>query len=158
MRSKKAPIRTVLPDPIYNHVMVTKIINGAMQDGKKTVAARQVYAAMDILKEKTGKAPLEVLLTALENIRPLMEVRARRIGGAAYQVPNPVRAQRRDSLAIRWLIMAATDRSSSTYHSFGEKLAAEIMDAAAETGGAIKKKLDIHRMAEANKAFAHFRW
>lgn len=158
MRSKKAPIRTVLPDPIYNHVMVTKIINRVMFAGKKTVAAKQVYKAMDILKEKTGKPAIDVLLSALENIKPQMEVRARRIGGAAYQVPNPVRAERKDSLAIRWLITAATARPSSTYHSFGEKLAAEIMDATAETGGAIKKKLDIHRMAEANKAFAHFRW
>lgn len=158
MRSKKAPIRTITPDPIYNSVIVTKIINRVMLAGKKTVAAKQIYKAMDILKEKTGKPPLEVLSTALENIRPQMEVRARRIGGAAYQVPSPVRAERKDSLAIRWLITATTARPSSTYHSFGEKLAAEILDATTEAGGAVKKKLDVHRMAEANKAFAHFRW
>lgn len=158
MRSKKAPIRITKPDPIYGSTLVTKIINRVMFDGKKTVAAKQIYKALDILQEKTSRNPIEVLNQALDNIRPQMEVRARRIGGAAYQVPSPVRTERKDSLAIRWLVLAAGDRPSSTYHSFGEKLAAELLDAVAETGGAVKKKLDTHRMAEANKAFAHFRW
>lgn len=158
MRSKPAPKRIVNPDPVYNNVMVTKLINRVMFDGKKSVARKQVYKALDILKDKTGKNPIEVFDTAIENIRPQMEVRARRIGGAAYQVPSPVRGPRKDSLAIRWLVTAATARSNSQYHSMGEKLAAELIDALALAGGAVKKKLDTHRMAEANKAFAHFRW
>ena len=158
MRSKPAPKRNLTPDPVYGNMMVTKLINRVMQDGKKSVAARQVYKAMDVIKTKTGKNPVEVFDTAIENIRPQMEVRARRIGGAAYQVPSPVRGPRRDSLAIRWLVTAATARSNSEYHSMGEKIAAELMDALNLAGGAVKKKLDTHRMAEANKAFAHFRW
>lgn len=129
-----------------------------MIDGKKTVAQKQFYAALDEVKEKTGQDALTVFLAAVENIRPQMEVRARRIGGAAYQVPSSVRSERKDSLALRWLILAARERSNSEYHSFGSKLAAEIIDAYNNAGGAIKKKLDTHRMAEANKAFAHFRW
>jgi small subunit ribosomal protein S7 len=113
---------------------------------------------LDILQEKTGKSALEVYDQALENIKPQMEVRARRIGGAAYQVPSPVRGVRRDSLAIRWLITAARARPSAEFHSFAQKLAAEILDALNNSGAAVKKKLDTHRMAEANKAFAHFRW
>jgi len=129
-----------------------------MRSGKKSPAQRQVYLAFDLIKEKTGKNALEIFDQALENIRPQMEVRSRRIGGAAYQVPSPVRGVRRDSLAIRWLIFSAQNRSSSEYHSFAEKLTAEIIDAFNNAGGAIKKKTDTHRMAEANKAFAHFRW
>lgn len=158
MRSKPAPKRTINPDPVYNNVMITKLINRVMFDGKKSVARKQVYKALDILKDKTGKNPIEAFDAAIENIRPQMEVRARRIGGAAYQVPSPVRGPRKDSLAIRWLVTAATARSNSQYHSMGEKLAAELMDALTLAGGAVKKKLDTHRMAEANKAFAHFRW
>lgn len=158
MRSKPATIRPLAPDPIYNHPLVTKLINNIMVDGKKTAAQKQVYKAFSRLKSETNPDPLRVYLTALENIRPQMEVRSRRIGGAAYQVPAPVRGPRKDSLALRWLIAAARDRSNSQYHSFGEKLAAEITDALNNAGAAIKKKLDMHRMAEANKAFAHFRW
>jgi len=158
MRSKPAIKRVVTNDAIYNDSVVTKTINRLMVDGKKTVAEKQFYQCMATIKEKTEKDPLEVFLAAMENIRPQMEVKARRIGGAAYQVPTAVRAERRDSLAIRWLIIAARARANSEYHSFGAKLAAEVIDAYNNTGGAIKKKLDIHRMAEANKAFAHFRW
>lgn len=158
MRSKKAQRRVISNDAIYNDAVVTKTINRLMVDGKKTVAEKQFYLCMDILKEKTGQEPLVAFNSALENIRPQMEVRARRIGGAAYQVPTAVRPERRDSLAIRWLVTAARARSNSEYHSFGAKLAAELIDALNNAGGAVKKKLDIHRMAEANKAFAHFRW
>lgn len=158
MRSKPAPKRIVTPDPNFQSDIVTKLINRVMKSGKKSVARAQVYTAFGIIKNQTGQEPLPVFLTALENIRPQMEVRSRRIGGAAYQVPSPVRGPRRDSLAIRWLITAAISRPNSQFHTFADKLAVEIIDAANSTGGAIKKKMDTHRMAEANKAFAHFRW
>lgn len=158
MRSKPAPKRNLAPDPVYHHRLVTQIINRVMRDGKKTVAAKQIYSMLDEIKTKTKADPLPQLLAAIENVAPQMEVRSRRIGGAAYQVPTPVRASRRDSLAIRWLITAAKNRSSSEYHNFSKKLAAEVIDALNNTGGAVKKKTDVHRMAEANKAFAHFRW
>jgi small subunit ribosomal protein S7 len=158
MRSRPATIRTLTPDPVYHDVMVTKLINRVMFSGKKTVAQKEVYKALELLKQKTGQEPLTAFLQGLENIKPQMEVRARRIGGAAYQVPSPVRGVRRDSLAIRWLITAAKARSSSEYHTFSEKLVAELVDALNNAGGAVKKKVDTHRMAEANKAFAHFRW
>ncbi len=158
MRSKTKSIRTVSADPVYNSVTVTKVINRSMIDGKKSVAQKQIYKTIDILKEKTGKDGLEVFEQALENIKPQMEVRARRVGGAAYQVPSPVRGVRRDALSIRWLVTAARARSNSDFHSYAEKLAAELLDALNNSGAAIKKKLDTHRMAEANKAFAHFRW
>lgn len=158
MRSKPAPKREILPDPIYNHRLVTKLINRTLKDGKKTIAQKQVYNAFIIIKDQSQKDPLQVFLTAIDNIKPQMEVRARRIGGAAYQVPSPVRGARQESLAIRWLITAATDRPSSQHHTFSAKLASEIIDAFANNGAAVKKKLDTHRMAEANKAFAHFRW
>lgn len=158
MRSKPAPKRELKPDTIYKDPMITKLINRIMYDGKKSVAEKQVYMAMDLIKEKTGKNPLEVFNTAIENIRPQMEVRARRIGGAAYQVPSPVRGARKDSLSIRWLVTAARARSNSEFHSMAEKITAEVIDALNMSGGAVKKKLDTHRMAEANKAFAHFRW
>jgi small subunit ribosomal protein S7 len=158
MRSKPAQIRKTLPDPVYGSLMITKLINNVMLSGKKNPAQKQIYGAMEILKEKTGQEPIQVFDTAMENIRPQMEVRARRIGGAAYQVPTPVRGVRRDSLAIRWLITAARARPSSEFHSFSGKIAAELLDALNNTGAAVKKKLDTHRMAEANKAFAHFRW
>jgi small subunit ribosomal protein S7 len=138
--------------------MLTKLINRMMKDGKKEAARKQVYKALDIIKSKTGQEPLEFFNTSLENIKPQMEVRARRIGGAAYQVPVPVRGPRKDSLAIRWLIIASQARPNSEFHSFAEKLAAELIDASNNSGSAVKKKLDTHRMAEANKAFAHFRW
>ena len=158
MRSHPASPRPKTIDPIYPHVLVTQLINGLMRDGKKTVAQKQVYAAFTLLKTASQPDPLVSFLQAMENLRPQMEVRARRIGGAAYQVPSPVRGPRKDSLAIRWLIAAARDRSNSQYHTFAAKLAAEISDAVNNTGAAIKKKLDMHRMAEANKAFAHFKW
>jgi len=158
MRSKPATIRTLPADPVYHHPMVTRLVNRIMFSGKKTVAQKQVYAMMDLVKSKSGTDPLPQVLAAIENISPQMEVKARRIGGAAYQVPSPVRPDRRTSLAIRWLIAAATARPDAGDHSFAAKLAAEIMDASANSGAAIKKKLDTHRMAEANKAFAHFRW
>jgi len=150
--------RILPPDPVYNSQLVTRFINRVMFSGKKTVAQKQVYQAFDLIKKKTKKQPLEVFTQALENIEPKMEVRPRRIGGAAYQVPMLVRGDRREALAIRWLIKAAQTRSNKEYHYFFEKLAAEIIAAANKEGGAIKKKEEVHRMAEANKAFAHFRW
>ena len=158
MRSKPAPKRKIVADALYGSELVTKTINRMMIDGKRSVAQKQFYLAMEVLKEKSGQDPMQAFQTAVENIRPQMEVRARRIGGAAYQVPTAVRPERRDSLAIRWLVTAARARANSEYHTFGEKLAAELIDALNNAGGAMKKKLDTHRMAEANKAFAHFRW
>ena len=158
MRSKPSTKRLIQPDPVYHHRLVTQLISRAMKDGKRTVAQKQIYAAFSLLKAQAGQDPLAAYLTAIDNIKPQMEVRARRIGGAAYQVPTPVRPSRQESLAIRWLIVAARALPNSQFHTFAEKLAAEITEAVNNTGSAIKKKLDIHRMAEANKAFAHFRW
>jgi small subunit ribosomal protein S7 len=146
------------PDPMFNNRLVAKLINRSMFDGKKMVAAKQVYQALNIMQEKTGKDSLEVFRDALENVKPQMEVRTRRIGGAAYQVPTPVKGDRKESLAIRWVVNAARGRSNSSFHSYGQKLAAELLDALNNEGGAIKKKMDTHRMAEANKAFSHFAW
>ena len=143
---------------MYNSRVVTRLINRVMQSGKKTVAQDQIYKAFEILAQKTSKDALEVFTEALENIKPQMEVKARRIGGAAYQVPTPVRGDRREALGLRWLISAARLRPSSEYKTFANKLVAETLDALNNTGAAVKKKLDTHRMAEANKAFAHFRW
>jgi small subunit ribosomal protein S7 len=150
--------RKVNPDPVYKNRVVAKFINRCMLNGKKSVAQKHVYAAFEIVKEKTKDDPVKIFSRALENIKPNMEVRARRVGGAAYQVPMPVRGNRKQSLAIRWLIEAARSRSASEYHSFSEKLSAEIIDAANGEGAAVKKKSDMERMAEANRAFAHFRW
>jgi small subunit ribosomal protein S7 len=158
MRAKSANIKRVEGDIKFNSLEVAKLINRAMQDGKKVVAAKQVYKAMDILAEKTGAKPLDVLMTALNNIKPKTEVRSRRIGGAAYQVPMPVSPRRQFSISIRWLVEFSNKRSNSEYHTYGEKLAAEIMDAYNNQGATIKKRDDIHRMADANKAFSHFRW
>lgn len=157
---RKGPVkpREVKPDPIYNSRLVTKLINRSMRDGKKTVAQKQVYGAFELIKKETKKDPLEIFSQAVENIKPTMEVRPRRVGGAAYQVPMPVRGPRRESLAIRWLILAARSRPNSQYHTYAEKLAAEIMDAAKGEGGAVRKRQEMERMAEANRAFAHFRW
>lgn len=149
------PKREVLPDPIYRNKVLTKLINQVMLEGKKSVAEAVVYGAMDIIKEKTGKNPLEVFETAMKNVMPVLEVKARRVGGANYQVPVEVRHERRQTLAIRWLTNFARARAG---HSMQEKLANEIMDAAAGTGGSVKKREDTHKMAEANKAFAHYRW
>jgi small subunit ribosomal protein S7 len=157
MRSGKAPKRIVQADPIYNSKIVTKIINRIMHDGKKTIARSLVYAAFEEI-EKSGKKPIVVLETALANVSPKMEVRPRRVGGASYQVPTEVRGERRESLAIRWLIAGARAKSNKEFHGFHLKLAQELMDAAEGKGYAAKKKEDTLRMAEANKAFAHFRW
>jgi len=150
--------RQIGPDPIYHDVLVGKLINRVMRSGKKAAAQKQVYGALDLIKQKENQEPMLVFHQAIENIKPHMEVRSRRVGGAAYQVPMPVKGDRRESLAIRWLIQAAQKRSSAEYHTFAEKLAAELVDAFNNQGGAIKKKQDTHRMAESNKAFAHFRW
>jgi len=129
-----------------------------MHDGKKSVARHEIYEAFDIIKEKSGSDPSKVFDQAIENIKPTMEVRPRRIGGAAYQVPQPVRGIRRESLAIRWLVLAANSKSNSEFHTYSAKLATEIMDAAKGEGSAVKKRTDMERVAEANKAFSHFRW
>ena len=147
--------REVLPDPLYNSQVVTKLINNIMLDGKKGVAQGIVYGAFEIIAEKTGKDALEVFATALENIAPVLEVKARRVGGATYQVPIEVRPERRQTLGLRWLTAYSRARSEKTMK---ERLAAEIMDAINETGASVKKKEDTHKMAEANKAFAHYRW
>lgn len=147
--------RDVLPDPLYNSKLVTRLINNIMVDGKRGVAQKIVYSAFDIIREKTGKDPLEVFEQALENIMPLLEVKARRVGGATYQVPMEVRPARRTTLGLRWLTAYARSRSERT---MAERLAGELMDAANNTGSAVKKREEVHKAAEANKAFAHFRW
>ena len=147
--------REVLPDPIYNSKVVTKLVNNIMLDGKKSVAQKIVYDAFDIIKEKEGKNPLEVFEAALENIMPVLEVKARRIGGATYQVPIEVRPDRRQALGLRWLTAFSRARSEKTME---ERLAKELMDAANNTGASVKRKEDMHKMAEANKAFAHYRF
>lgn len=157
-RRGQSKLRKITPDPVYSDVMIAKIINRSMYDGKKSVAQKQVYEALEIIKEETKDDPIKVFYQAFENIKPTMEVRPRRIGGAAYQVPMSVRGPRRDSLAIRWLITAARARSNSEYHTFGKKLAAELLAAVNNEGGAVKKRLEVEKIAEANRAFAHFRW
>ena len=154
-RRGNVPKREILPDPIYNSVLVTKLVNSIMLDGKKGVAQKVVYGAFDIVKEQTGKEPLEVFTTAMDNIMPSLEVKARRVGGATYQVPMDVRPVRRQTLGLRWLTTSSRARSERT---MAERLANEIMDAANNTGSAVKKREDTHKMAESNKAFAHFRW
>lgn len=158
MRSKQARIRQIEPDTKYGSAKVAKLIHYAMKDGKRSVAEKQVYAAIEQAAEATKKKPLEVFEAVIENVTPQMEVRSRRVGGAAYQVPMPVRPRRGFSLALRWLVQEARKRSNKQYHSFSEKLAAEMLDVLQDQGGAIQRKLTSHRMAEANKAFAHFRW
>ena len=154
-RRGNVPKREILPDPIYNSVLVTKLVNSIMLDGQKGVAQKVVYGAFDIVKEQTGKEPLEVFTTAMDNIMPSLEVKARRVGGATYQVPMDVRPVRRQTLGLRWLTTYSRARSERT---MAERLANEIMDAANNTGSAVKKREDTHKMAESNKAFAHFRW
>ena len=149
------PVREVLPDPKFNSELVTKLINKVMYDGKKGVAQQIVYDAFDIVNEKTGKEPLEAFVEALENIMPQLEVKARRVGGSTYQVPMEVRPERRQTLGLRWLTDYARKRSERTMK---ERLANEILDALNQQGGAVKKREDTHKMAEANKAFAHYRW
>ena len=150
-----APKRDVLPDPRYNNVVLSKLINQVMVDGKKSVAQSVVYGAFDIIQEKTGSEPNEYFMQALENLKPVLETKARRVGGSNYQVPIEVSPERRQTLAIRWLVTYARKRNERT---MSERLAAELMDAVNGTGGAVKKREDTHKMAEANKAFAHYRW
>ena len=149
------PKRDVLPDPVYNSKLVTKLINSIMLDGKKGVAQKIVYDAFDIIKEKTGKNPAEAFEAAMENVMPVLEVKSRRVGGSNYQVPMDVRPERRQTLGLRWITAYSRSRGEKTMK---ERLAAEIMDAMNGTGNAVKKRDDVHKMAEANKAFAHFRW
>lgn len=155
MARRKVKKRTILPDPLYNSIIVAKFINHLMRKGKKTVARKIVYQAFDIVKERTKKDPLEVFELALQNAGPLLEVRSRRVGGATYQVPREVRSDRRIILAMRWILQGARSRKGKPMR---EKLAQELIDAAKNEGWAVKKKLDTHRMAEANRAFAHFAW
>ncbi len=154
-RRGNVPKREILPDPLYNSVLVTKLVNSIMLDGKKGVAQKVVYGAFDIIKEKSGKDPLDVFTTALENIMPSLEVKARRVGGATYQVPIEVRPERRQTLGLRWLTNYSRNRSEKTMK---ERLAGEIMDASNNLGSAVKKREDTHKMADSNKAFAHYRW
>ena len=154
-RRGNVPKREILPDPIYGSVLVTKLINSIMLDGKKGVAEKIVYGAFDKVAEKTGREALEVFEEALGNIMPVLEVKARRVGGATYQVPIEVRPERRQTLGLRWLTSYARSRGEKTMK---ERLAGEIMDAANNLGGAVKKREDTHKMAESNKAFAHYRW
>ena len=149
------PVRDVLPDPLYNSKLVTKLINNIMLDGKKGIAQKIVYDAFEIVKEKTQKDPAEVFEQAMEAVMPALEIKARRVGGATYQVPMEVRPERRQTLGLRWITTYARSRNERTMK---ERLAGEIMDAVNGTGGAVKKREDTHKMAEANKAFAHFRW
>ena len=154
-RRGNVPKREVLPDPMYNSVLVTKLVNSVMLDGKKGVAQKVVYSAFDMIKDKTGNEPLDVFNQAMENIMPSLEVKARRVGGATYQVPMEVRPACRQTLGLRWLTAYARARGERT---MAERLAGEIMDAANNSGSAVKKREDTHKMAESNKAFAHFRW
>ncbi len=154
-RRSGIPARDVLPDPVYNSKVVTKFTNQIMVDGKKGIAQEIVYGAFDNIQAKLGVDPMEVFTKALENVMPVLEVKARRVGGSTYQVPMEIRPARRQTLAIRWLVMYARNRGEKT---MVERVSAELMDAYNNTGNAVKKKEDMHRMAEANKAFAHYRW
>lgn len=154
-RRSGVPKRDVLPDPLYNNKIVTKLINQIMWDGKKGISQNIVYDAFEIVKTKLGQEPVEVFLKALNNAMPMLEVKARRVGGATYQVPMEIRPERRQTLGIRWLVNFSRKRSEKTMDA---RLAGEIMDAFNSTGGAIKRKEEMHKMAEANKAFAHYRW
>ena len=154
-RRGNVPKREVLPDPVYNSTLVTKLVNSVMLDGKKGVAQRVVYDAFQIVETKTGKNGLDAFQQAMENIMPSLEIKSRRVGGATYQVPLEVRPERRQTLALRWLVTFARKRGE---RNMSDKLAGEIMDAANNTGASVKKREDTHKMAEANKAFSHFRW
>ena len=154
-RRGSIPKRDVLPDPLYGSKVVTKLVNQVMLDGKKGIAQGIVYDAFNMMSEKTGKEAMEVFTTALQNVMPQLEVKARRVGGSNYQVPIEIREERRQTLAIRWIVLNARKRSDRDMYA---RLANELLDAANNTGGAVKKKEEMHRMAEANRAFAHFRW
>ena len=154
-RRGNVPKREILPDPVYNSVLVTKLVNGVMLDGKKGVAQKVVYDAFEAIQAKTGKEPLDVFTEAMNNIMPSLEVKARRVGGATYQVPIEIRPDRRQTLGLRWLVAYSRKRGEKTMK---DRLANEIMDAANNTGASVKKREDVHKMAGSNKAFAHFRW
>ena len=154
-RRGNVPKREILPDPMYNSVLVTKLVNSIMLDGKKGIAQKVVYGAFDMVKEQTGKDPMEVFTTAMDNIMPSVETKSRRVGGSTSQVPMDVRPARRQTLGLRWLTSYSRNRAERT---MAERLAAEIMDAANNTGSSVKKREDVHKMAESNKAFAHYRW
>lgn len=155
MRRRRAPKRKINPDPRFNDLLVSKMINIVMERGKKSLAQQLVYGALDIIKEKTGKEPLEVFKQALDNVRPLLETKSRRVGGATYQVPISVRADRGNTLAMRWIRSFARDRKGRPMQI---KLAEELLDSYNKTGSSIKKREDVHKMAESNRAFAHYRW
>ncbi len=155
MRRRRAPVRTVLPDPIYGSKVLTKFVNCVMLDGKKSIAEKIVYSALKRIEEKSGEKGIDIFNKAIDNVKPVMEVKSRRVGGATYQVPIEVRPARQQTLAIRWIIDAARKRNERT---MVERVANELIDAASEKGSAFKKKEDTYRMAEANKAFAHYRW
>jgi len=155
MRRRKAPVREVMPDPIYNNLVVTKFINKIMYDGKKSTAEKIIYSAIDMIDSKREETGIEIFIKALENVKPIIEVKSRRVGGATYQVPVEVRPVRQQSLAMRWLVDAARKRNERT---MAQRLGNELMDAADQKGAAFKKKEDVYKMAEANKAFAHYRW
>lgn len=157
-RSGKITRRVIEPDPLYHSCLVTRFTNRMMLDGKKVVAQKLIYQALDNIEKNAHKNPLTVFETAINNVMPKVEVKPRRIGGASYQIPTEVRGDRREALAIRWLINAARSRSNKEYHSFADKLSAELLDAADNKGMAIKKKEDTQKAAEANRAFAHFKW
>ena len=155
MRRRKAPVRPVLPDPVHGSKVLTKFINAVMLDGKKSTAQKVMYAALERIESKSGEKGIDVFNKAMDNVKPVMEVKSRRVGGATYQVPMEVRPVRQQSLGIRWIVDAARKRNERTMM---ERLSNELMDAATEKGSAFKKKEDTYRMAEANKAFAHYRW
>lgn len=158
MRSKKAIKRLPEPDPVYNSVLLARFINKVMKDGKKNLAFKLVYSALGHIKEDTKQDPLSVFEKAIENVSPKLEVKPRRVGGASYQVPVEVRGDRKEALAIRWILEGAKLKSNKEYHTFDQKLAKELMDAASGMGAAVKKKDDMQKVAAANRAFAHFRW
>lgn len=157
-RKGPARKRLVEVDPMYDSRLLAKLINRSMYDGKKSVAQREVYEALKLIATKTKEDPITIFERAIENIKPEMEVRAKRVGGAAYQVPMQVRGERKESLAIRWLVAAARARSNSEFHTYGEKVAQELIDASKGEGGAVRKRQEMEKQAEANKAFSHFKW
>jgi small subunit ribosomal protein S7 len=157
-RSGKSKVKALAPDPVFNNLMVARLINRIMIDGKKTVAQRVIYASFEIMKQKTGQEGIKVFESAIANVGPKVEVRPRRVGGASYQVPTEVRGDRKVALAIRWILAAAKKLPNREFHTFAQKLAQEVVAASKGEGEAIKKRDAVHKMAEANRAFAHFRW
>lgn len=158
MRSGKVEKRILSEDPIYNSRLVNRFINKVMRDGKRSIAQKLVYQALEAVKEQSKQDPLLIFEKAIQNVAPKMEVRPRRVGGASYQVPIEVRGDRKEALAIRWILSGAKSKSNSQFHTFGQKLAAELLDAANNTGSAIKKRDDVQKVAASNRAFSHFRW